>query len=342
MLDRTRWSAIGAAIAVALAGGVALPSARASNTTGGGAGVVFVPIVPCRLFDTRAAAPPIGPRTVPLGAGDTYTQSVTGTNGNCTIPAGATAVAMNVTTDNASAASFLTIWPEDATQPLASNLNWVPGAAPTPNKVDVKLSAAGKIKLFNKSGTVDVLADVVGYYADHDHDDRYYTKAETDARIDAADAQQITIMPPSVLTLRQTAAIPGTAAEPTAIAECVGNKGIGGEGRIPLTVPFPALHMGVAVNVLDGAGLFPIRVALVKLTPTPAGLTATELDFETFPGDLNGQVVHANLDLPAGQTIDGTGMYEVSITGIENTGKNAYCGGALIILTQENSPIITG
>ena len=66
---------------------------------------------------------------------------------------------------------------------MASNLNWVPGAPPTPNKVDVKLSADGWIDLFNLAGQVSVLADVVGYYADHNHDDRYYTKAEIDAKL---------------------------------------------------------------------------------------------------------------------------------------------------------------
>ena len=33
---------------------------------------------------------------------------------------------------------------------------------------------------FSNAGSVDVLADIVGYYTDHNHDDRYYTKAEID------------------------------------------------------------------------------------------------------------------------------------------------------------------
>ena len=48
---------------------------------------------------------------------------------------------------------------------MASSLNPVAGAPATPNKVDVKLSGDGKISLFNLAGTVDVLADVVGYYS---------------------------------------------------------------------------------------------------------------------------------------------------------------------------------
>jgi hypothetical protein len=107
-------------------------------------------------------------------------------NGNCTIPPDATAVAMNVTAVNGTAGSFLTIWPSDIARPLASSLNWVPGSPPTPNKVDVKLSGNGMIGMFNNAGSVDLLADVVGYYQDHNHDDRYYTKAQIDAKVPAS------------------------------------------------------------------------------------------------------------------------------------------------------------
>ena len=181
MFDRTRWSAIGAALAVTLAGGIAIPGADAAVTSG--ERNVFIPIVPCRLFDLRPAPATVGPRNTPLAAQEVYTQPVTGTNGNCTIPTDATAVAMNVTAVNPTANSFLSIWPADGPQPLASNLNWTATSPPTPNKVDVKLSADGKIKLFSNAGTIDLIADIVGYYADHNHDDRYYTKSQIDATL---------------------------------------------------------------------------------------------------------------------------------------------------------------
>ncbi|MCU1358999.1 MAG: hypothetical protein JWN99_288 [Ilumatobacteraceae bacterium] len=89
---------------------------------------------------------------------------MTGPNGNCTIPLDAVGVAFNVTAVNGTAGSFLTVSPSDATRPLASNLNWVAGAPATPNKIDVKLSSDGKASFFNNTGTVDVIADIVGYY----------------------------------------------------------------------------------------------------------------------------------------------------------------------------------
>lgn len=166
---RTRWAALGAAVAVTMGGG-AIGIARATISSGEKA--AFVPITPCRLLDTRPTSQ-VAPRPMPLGPGEIFTMQVTGTNGNCVIPSDATAVAMNVTAVLGTAPSFLTLWPSDAPMPLSSNLNWLPGAPPTPNKVDVKLSASGAVGVFNLDGTVHVVADAVGYYADHNHDDRY-------------------------------------------------------------------------------------------------------------------------------------------------------------------------
>lgn len=158
---RSRWAAIGAAVAVSLgAGGLAITNAASAP----GGRSAFVPITPCRLFDTRSDANNVGARKTPVNAGETLVEQVTGANGNCTIPLDAVGIAFNVTTVNGTVASFLTVWPSDATRPLASNLNWVAGAPATPNKVDVKLSGDGKASFFSNAGTVDVIADIVGYY----------------------------------------------------------------------------------------------------------------------------------------------------------------------------------
>ena len=127
----------------------------------------FVPVTPCRLFDMRAAELPADGKKTPLGPGEdnVHTQQVTGSVGNCVgIPIDATAVSMNVTIVNPTAQYNLRVFPANADTPTVSNLNWLPGQSPTPNKVDVKLSSGGKINLYNHAGSVNVLADVVGYY----------------------------------------------------------------------------------------------------------------------------------------------------------------------------------
>ena len=140
-------------IAVLLGSGGLLTASAASPATGS----VLVPIVPCRLFDTRTDGSG-------LTAGATRTQAVVGTNGECVIPSAAVGVSMNVTIVNPTAGSFLTVWPADGARPTASNLNWVAGQAPTPNAVMSALSSTGAISLFNLDGKVDVIVDINGYY----------------------------------------------------------------------------------------------------------------------------------------------------------------------------------
>jgi hypothetical protein len=161
---RARWAAIGAAVAVSIGAGGIITLASAA----GGTASTFTPITPCRLLDTRADGPATGetpPRTTPLGKGETLTVTARGDFGNCVaLSPTATGAVLNVTTVNASANSYLTVWPADKVQPLASNLNWGPGQGPTPNQVTTGLDSAGKLSLFNNAGTVDVIVDVVGVY----------------------------------------------------------------------------------------------------------------------------------------------------------------------------------
>ena len=149
------------AAAALVVGGLA--GAQLTSGAGESEPSAFVSMTPCRLLDTRPAFK-IGPHAT-LGAGTTRVATVWGNNGQCTIPSSATAISMNVTAVEGTAGSFLTVWPSDAaSRPGTSNLNWVPGAPPTPNKVDVALSSNGKVSIFNRFGTVNVIADIVGYY----------------------------------------------------------------------------------------------------------------------------------------------------------------------------------
>ena len=119
-----------------------------------GTGTGFTATTPTRVLDTRV---PIGVTTkAQLGAGATMTLTVPG------LPAGATAVAMNVTATNPTAASWLTVYP-GTTRPTASNLNFGPGQT-IPNMVLVPLGPGGTVTIYNAAGAVDVVADLVGTY----------------------------------------------------------------------------------------------------------------------------------------------------------------------------------
>ena len=73
------------------------------------------------------------------------------------------AVVLNVTVADTTAASYLTVWPDGAAQPNASDLNWAAGLT-VPNLVVVKVGPNGKIDLFNPAGSTNVIIDVVGWY----------------------------------------------------------------------------------------------------------------------------------------------------------------------------------
>lgn len=158
--SRARWAAVGAAVAVSLgAGGGVGWFAHAADTPAS----TFVGIAPCRLFDTRPAPDNVGDRSTPLAAGEELTRQVRGANGNCNIPATATAIAYNLTIPT-SIDGFLTIFPADATRPKSSSINPVAGEQVKANSGIVGLSATGAIKLFTLTGPVNAILDITGYY----------------------------------------------------------------------------------------------------------------------------------------------------------------------------------
>lgn len=179
-MAHSRWAAFDAATATVL-GCSGLMTASAD--IGAGDRGVFVPIAPCRVVDTRPAPDTVGTRTSPLGPGETFAVAVRGVNGACDIPADAIGVSVNLAAIAPSADSFLTLFPTDAPRPLAANLNVVGGQPPVSNAANVRVGADGAIAVYNLAGSVHVAIDITGYYANHHHDDRYYTKAETDAKV---------------------------------------------------------------------------------------------------------------------------------------------------------------
>lgn len=173
LVRRSRWAAIGA-------GAATLPIANA--ITSSGERTSYTAITPCRLADFRPEFQ-VGPRSSPLGPNETHTIAARGAQGNCSaaqLPADAVALQLNVTALGATAPTFLSITPDGSTG--SSSLNPTPNAPPTPNAVTVRLAADGNFKVFNLQGSVAVFFDVVGFYTDHNHDDRYYTKSEIDGR----------------------------------------------------------------------------------------------------------------------------------------------------------------
>ena len=165
-LMRSRWSAIGAALAVTLgAGGFGFAGASAEVESS------FVSVTPARILDTRTGSGLVGPLVSPSPRVLQVTGSIARQNGSLAVvvPSGASAVVLNVTVVGADASGFLSVRPDGTPGvPETSNLNFI-AAATISNAVTVALPSSGKIELtYDAYGavgpTTNVLVDVTGYY----------------------------------------------------------------------------------------------------------------------------------------------------------------------------------
>jgi hypothetical protein len=123
-------------------------------------GSLFNGLAPKRILDTRTGT---GAAVAKVGADSTIVVDVTDTFGSGVPATDVAAVIMNATVDGPTSASYLTVFPSDAARPLASNLNFVTGET-VANLVTVKVGSDGNVKVYNRSGSTDVIFDVVGWY----------------------------------------------------------------------------------------------------------------------------------------------------------------------------------
>jgi hypothetical protein len=121
----------------------------------------YQPLPPNRILDTRSG---VGGFSAPVRQAQVISVQVAGAGGvpKMTDANPPSAVVLNVTAVNATLPSYLTVYPDGVTRPLASNLNFVAGQA-VPNLVEVALGSNGKVSVYNNSGTVDVIFDVAGW-----------------------------------------------------------------------------------------------------------------------------------------------------------------------------------
>lgn len=132
------------------------------------AGNGFTALAPGRILDTRKG---VGARVAPVGGGGVLDLQVTGSlptadGGTVTVPADARAVVLNVTATRATAGTDVRVYPTPADDafPVVSNLNVGP-KQDLANLVTVAVPASGKVRLRNQSGSLDLIADIAGYYS---------------------------------------------------------------------------------------------------------------------------------------------------------------------------------
>ena len=122
------------------------------------AGSDYTAYGPTRVLDTRYGT---GAVKAPVRA-----RSITQVKfaGNGGIPADVTAVVLNVTVTEPTAAGFVTVYGDGSPRPSTSNVNFVKGQT-VPNQVIAPVGADGKVDFYNDStGSTDLIADVAGYF----------------------------------------------------------------------------------------------------------------------------------------------------------------------------------
>ncbi|GAA5190004.1 hypothetical protein GCM10023322_44110 [Rugosimonospora acidiphila] len=148
-------AAVAAMLAVAPTVATAAPAAPAAV---GGAGAYYS-LAPSRILDTRSG---VGAPAAAVGPNGVLHLQVTGRGG---VPAhGAASVVLNVTVVSPTGSSYLTVWPTGAARPTVSNIDF-PAGWTGANSTTVSLGSGGKVDIYNLTGNVQILADVVGFYA---------------------------------------------------------------------------------------------------------------------------------------------------------------------------------
>ncbi|MFB9552821.1 FlgD immunoglobulin-like domain containing protein [Streptomyces roseoviridis] len=154
--------------------GDALRTTGAVFVTHGGIST-FKPVPPARVLSTVSG---IGAAKAKVGPRGTVTFQVTGRGG--VAPTGVSAVVLNVTATNATSGTYVSVYPYGQPRPESSNLNVAAGRN-VPNHVTVPVGKDGKVTLYNHAGSVDLLADVAGYYTLAGDGNRF--KAVTPSRV---------------------------------------------------------------------------------------------------------------------------------------------------------------
>ena len=126
-----------------------------------GTGLLFTPLTPARLVDSRPGQPACFNLGAPLASG---VEQLQGAANSCTIASTARAVLGNVTVVIPPANGFLTFWPSDTPRPLISTSNYQAGRNFNRFFTTGLGAANGAFKMFS-SQSINLVVDVSGYFA---------------------------------------------------------------------------------------------------------------------------------------------------------------------------------
>jgi Subtilase family len=139
-----------------------LDAYNAVQAAGVAAGANFFTVTPCRVLDTRNPEGPFGGPSLVGGTTRTFVLV-----GQCSLPSGAQAVAVNVAETNAEGSGHLRIFAGGTSLPNVAAINFGAGQTRSNNAI-VSLGSFGDVSVYAGIGAglhVDIILDVVGYFA---------------------------------------------------------------------------------------------------------------------------------------------------------------------------------
>jgi hypothetical protein len=122
----------------------------------------FTAVPPARLLETRSGLSTVDGAANDIGLRVGPSVTTLQVNGRGQVPSTASAVVLNVTVDDARGPGFITVFPCDRPQPLASSVNYVLGST-VPNAVFTKVAADGTVCFYSNAST-HLIVDVNGYF----------------------------------------------------------------------------------------------------------------------------------------------------------------------------------
>lgn len=211
-------------------------------------------LVPARIVDSRSG---LGGVTT-LQPGGTAAFAVAGQGG---VPAGAVAVVANLTAVNGTAPGYLSVYPDGASPPGTSTVNYGPGRQ-VANLTQVGIGGDGKVAVLNgSSGTVDIVVDVSGWVAG--------------AAATGPDGHYQALNPARILDTRT--ALNGYRPSPLGPGQTLDVQ-VTGRGGVPAT--------GVAAAMLDVTVLNPTASSYLSLWPAGAPPASPTSNLNFAPGQV--------------------------------------------------------
>jgi hypothetical protein len=250
-------------------------------------GLLFVPVTPCRVIDTRSGQGTTGSFGPPVMSAGT-SRSFPIPQGRCNIPSTAKAYSVNTTVVPSGNLGYLTMWPTGQSQPLVSTLN-APKGGIVANAAIVPAGTSGSISAYVTDQT-ELIVDISGYYDSSNPASSYAFYPATPCRV--ADTRNPTGTfggPTPSAGSSRSFPIPSSACSITSAAQAYStNVTVVPQGPLGYLTLWPTGQSQPLVSTLNSPGGNIVANAAIVPSGTNGGVSAFVTNTSDIILDING------------------------------------------------------